>query len=83
MINWLFFGILRIVILASDITQREPVLYFAKNFGSQKILLTHAYSFDYPINTPHLYRVLGIFNDIVTCIISVSVKTLFGLGDLH
>ena len=78
--NWLFFGILHIVILASDITQQESVLYFAKNFGSQKILLIHAYSFDYPINTSHLYRVLGISNDTATGRISVSGKTLFWIG---
>ena len=61
-------------------TIRESTLYFAKNFGSQKILLIHAYSFDYPINTPHLYRVLGISNDTATGRISVSGKTLFWIG---
>lgn len=61
-------------------TIQESMLYFAKNFGSQKILLIHAYSFNYPINTPHLYRVLGISNDIATGRISVSGKTLFWIG---
>lgn len=61
-------------------TIQESTLYFAKNFGSQKILLIHAYSFDYPINTPHLYRVLGISNDTATGRISVSGKTLFWIG---
>lgn len=61
-------------------TIQESVLYFAKNYGSQKILLIHAYSFDYPINTPHLYRVLGISNDTATGRISVSGKTLFWIG---
>ena len=61
-------------------TIQESALYFANNFGSQKILLIHAYSFDYPINTPHLYRVLGISNDTATGRISVSGKTLFWIG---
>lgn len=61
-------------------TIQESALYFANNYGSQKILLIHAYSFDYPINTPHLYRVLGISNDTATGRISVSGKTLFWIG---
>ena len=61
-------------------TIQESMLYFANNFGSQKILLIHAYSFDYPINTPHLYRVLGISDDTSTGRISVSGKTLFWIG---
>lgn len=61
-------------------TIQESALYFANNYGSQKILLIHAYSFDYPINTPHLYRVLGISNDTSTGRISVSGKTLFWIG---
>ena len=61
-------------------TITESAMYFAKNYGSQKILLIHAYSFDYPINTPHLYRVLGISNDTATGRISVSGKTLFWIG---
>lgn len=61
-------------------TIQESALYFANNYGSQKILLIHAYSFDYPINTPHLYRVLGISNDTATGRISVGGKTLFWIG---
>lgn len=61
-------------------TIQESTLYFANNFGSQKILLIHAFSFDYPINTPHLYRVLGKSDDTATGRISVSGKTLFWIG---
>lgn len=59
---------------------QESSMYFANDLGSQKILLIHAFSFDYPINTPHLYRVLGRSNDTSTGRISVSGKTLYWIG---
>lgn len=61
-------------------TIQEKSIYFADDLGSQKILLIHAFSFDYPINTPRLYRVLGRSADTSTGRISVSGKTLYWIG---
>ena len=58
----------------------EEAHYIGFDYGDQKMLLTQAYSFEHPINTPHLFRVIGKSSNVSLGRIMVNNKKLYWVG---
>ena len=58
----------------------EGAHYIGYNYNDQKMLLTQAYSFEHPINTPHLFRVIGKSSNTSLGRIMVNNKKLYWFG---